>query len=172
MKKIICLLILALSIAKAPMAQVNETSDLFIELAKLDSLIFEQGFNKCQFSEFESYISEDLEFYHDQGGLSETKEDFINAIKQNICSNSEMKPIRKLVANTLKVYPLYNNGVLYGAIQSGEHEFYIAEPDKEPYLTSSAKFSHVWIKDKDSWKLKRVLSFDHQVPKNINKIID
>ena len=31
---------------------------------------------------------------------------------------------------------------------------------KEPYLTSTALFSHLWLKEGDSWVLKRVLSFN------------
>ena len=66
--------------------------------------------------------------------------------------------------NTLEVFPLYNQGVLYGAIQNGVHEFYIKEANKESRLTSTAKFSHVWLKENDAWLLKRVLSYDHKTP--------
>ena len=29
---------------------------------------------------------------------------------------------------------------------------------------SIAKFSHVWILENKQWKIKRILSFDHQMP--------
>jgi len=60
---------------------------------------------------------------------------------------------------------LDNNGQTYGALQSGEHDFYIQEPDKALIKTSIAKFSHLWVLVNGEWKLKRVLSFDHQEPK-------
>ena len=110
------------------------------------------------------FISDDLEFYHDQGGLTTNKEDFLNAVKNNICSKPEMKPIRKIVQGSLEVFPLYENGKLYGAIQKGVHDFYIREPSKELYKTSSAKFTHVWILNNNEWILKRVLSYDHKNP--------
>ncbi len=88
----------------------------------MDSLPFESGFNKCKISGLEPIISEDLEFYHDEGGLSTTKQLFIKALEQNICSNSGKKPLRQLVKGSMRVFPLYNKGVLYGAIQNAENE--------------------------------------------------
>ena len=81
-----------------------------------------------------------------------------------MCSTPERKPIRKLVDGSLDVFPLYNEGILYGAIQNGVHEFYIKEPDKELYKTNIAPFTSLWIIEENQWKLKRVLSYDHQIP--------
>lgn len=145
-------------------AQESHDSKLYKQLKSRDSLLFDLGFNKCKIEAFERFISEDLEFYHDQGGLSTNKEDFLNAVRNNICANPDKKPIRKLIPETLEVYPLYENGELYGAIQKGIHDFYIQEPDKELYKTSSAKFTHVWILENNEWILKRVLSYDHKSP--------
>lgn len=145
-------------------SQVNEDSELFQKLQERDSLLFKEGFDKCRISEFEDFISEDLEFFHDQGGLTTNKEDFLSAVRNNICGNPDKKPIRKLQKGSLEVFPLYNNGKLYGAIQKGVHDFYIKEPRKELYLTSSAKFTHVWLLENEEWILKRVLSYDHHSP--------
>jgi len=71
---------------------------------------------------------------------------------------------RKLNNESLEVYPLYNNEVLYGAIQEGTHEFYEQYKGEEPRKTSEAKFTHVWILENNQWKLRRVLSYDHQPP--------
>ena len=147
-------------------AQVSENSELFIQLKKCDSLLFEQGFNKCDFTSLEKVIEKNLEFLHDQGGI-QNREEFFRAVKQNICSTPDAKPIRKLAEGSLQVFPMKNNGVLYGAIQIGTHEFYIAEPGKPIRLTSLAKFIHTWILENNEWKLHNVLSFDHQQPKEI-----
>ncbi|WP_136466000.1 DUF4440 domain-containing protein [Flagellimonas onchidii] len=145
-------------------AQAETSDELFETIKKMDAVLFENGFNQCMISDIEPLISDDLEFYHDQGGITNSKEKFLSTIKQNICSNQKQKPIRKLMENSLEIFPLYDKGRLYGAIQNGTHEFFIKENDKEPYLTSTAKFSHLWIKENDSWKLKRVLSYDHKNP--------
>lgn len=158
------ILITALFGLHSVFGQVSEGSELFKQLKSQDSLLFERGFNECKIAEFEYFISEDLEFYHDQGGLSTSKEDFLDAVRNNICSNPDKKPIRQLIENSLKVFPLYENGKLYGAIQKGEHDFFIREPGKELYKTSSARFTHIWMLEEDQWILKRVLSYDHQNP--------
>lgn len=143
-------------------AQVPKDSELFEALKKNDSLLFDAGFNNCKISAFEHLISEDLEFYHDQGGLTTNKEDFLNNVRNNICSSPDKKPFRKLDAESLQVFPLYRNGQLYGAIQKGRHEFFIQEPEKELYQTSTALFTHVWLLEDEKWILKRVLSYDHK----------
>lgn len=146
---------------RSTFAQVGEDAPLFREMVVMDSLLFVEGFNGCDLSTTRSIVAEGLDFYHDQSGIQD-KPQFIAAIEQNICSSPERKPIRKLVAGSMEVFPLYRDGTLYGAIQSGQHEFYIQEPGKEPDKTSVAKFTHVWILEEEEWRLTEVLSYDHQ----------
>ena len=140
-----------------------DSRKLFKDLTAMDSLVFNIGFNNCDTIQLRKILSDDLEFYHDQNGLLESKEMLIQQIP-NLCKMN-YKPIRVLVENSLKVFPLSSNGKMYGAIQTGEHEFYGEESDKPSYLTSTAKFTHVWVIDGHEWKLKRILSYDHVIPK-------
>ncbi len=156
-------IIIAFFIPFIGIAQVAQDSELFLKLQKMDKLLFEEGFNHCNKNAMETSLSKDLEFYHDEGGITKGKEAFIASFIANMCDESK-KPIRKLVPGTLTVFPLRKNGVLYGAIQKGEHEFYIKEPKKELYKTSISKFTHLWIKEDAGWKMTRVLSYDHQAP--------
>ena len=144
-------------------AQLPSEDPLFQQVMILDSILFQEGFNKCNFEALNRITAEDLEFYHDQGGITLGKTDFLETTRKNICSIS-YKPIRKLDNESLEIYPLMSNGKIYGAIQSGVHEFYAKEEGKEPYLTSTAKFSHLWLKKEGTWLLKRVLSYDHRGP--------
>ena len=162
--RIAVLLICTLLFFNTGQAQMESSSELYRTILKLDSTLFVDGFNNCELKKMEHLIATDLEFYHDQAGLSTSKEEFFKAIKENVCGNANKKPIRKLVAESMEVFPLYNNGVLYGAIQNGVHEFYIKEANKELYITGIAKFSHVFIMQDNIWQLKRVLSYDHQSP--------
>lgn len=141
-------------------AQESENSQLFLQLKTNDSLIFEAGFNNCDLKALATMLTDDLEFYHDKGGI-QNKDQFLQAMQENICSSPDRKPIRKLVPNSLLVYPLYDNGDLYGAIQEGAHEFYIREPGKQLYKTGSALFSILWIRKDDLWLAKRVYSYHH-----------
>lgn len=145
-------------------AQIAKTSALFIELKKQDSLFFELGFNNCDGVYLEQHTDENLKFYHDNGGFQDKKL-FLERTKQNICGNHNQKPIRKLVENSLEVFPLYNNGELYGAIQSGEHQFFIREKNKEDVLEGQAKFTTVWTKKDGIWMMNDILSYAHGSPK-------
>lgn len=147
--------------AQVAFAQVSTDDSLHIELMAMDALVFETGYNECKLDIFDVVIHDDLEFYHDQGGLLTSKIDFIKGFEQSICSNPDHKPIRKLDKESVKVYPMFQNGSLYAAIQMGKHMFYIKEPGKELYQTSEADFIHLWVKEEGSWKLKRILSYDH-----------
>ena len=158
-------IIILLLISFTAKAQVNKDSDLYRALKNQDSTFFERGFNQCDLVYLKNHISDDLKFYHDQGGFQDRIAFFEN-VQKYICSDVEKKPIRKVDTNSLEVFPLHDNGKLYGAIQTGIHHFYIKENGKEDIWTSTARFTHVWILDKDIWKLSEVLSYDHQQPGN------
>lgn len=144
-------------------AQLSPEDPLFQKVIVLDSILFKEGFNNCNFKALEKVTARDIEFYHDQGGITLGKEDFLETTRKNICS-IDYKPIRKLVEESLQVYPLKSNGQIYGAIQSGIHAFYAKKEGKEPYLTSTASFTHLWLQQEGEWILKRVLSYDHRSP--------
>jgi len=142
---------------------MSRNSPLFLELKKQDSIFFERGFNQCDFDYLEKTIAHDLRFYHDKGG-SQDRATFFQNMRNNICSNTNKKPIRKVEEASLTVYPLHNDGILYGAIQSGIHYFYIREVGKDDVWTSTAKFTSVWLLESGLWKLRDVLSYNHQDP--------
>jgi len=159
MRKIHILLLLILG--QIAFSQVNTTDELYKTAKKLDSLIFDVGFNQCDLSHYDSIISNDLEFYHDKGGITSGKEAFTASIRNNICGGPN-KVRRELVPGSMKVYPLYNKNVLYAFIQEGEHDF--AELGQGKWIKGSrAKFTILWLLEDKGWKMKRVLSYDHHL---------
>jgi hypothetical protein len=128
----------------------DRPDELLSTIASLDQKLFD-AYNTCDVPTFRSLLAEDLEFYHDQTGLSLGAEDAAEKLRENICGKSR----RELVAGTLEVYPI--NG--YGAVEIGVHLFYPIATDSEP--TGEAKFVHLWQYDDGVWKLARVISFDH-----------
>jgi hypothetical protein len=143
--------------------QVAKDSELFITMKKQDSIFFEKCFNQCDLEFLKKSTHADFRFYHDQGGLQD-RAVFLERVKNNICSDATNKPIRKVVPESLEVFPLYSDGVLYGVIQNGVHQFYRRQKGKDDVLTSTAKFTHVYVLDNGKWLLKEVLSFDHKNP--------
>ncbi len=155
------LLLCFLSFIHLAKAQVQENSSLFQDLKVQDSVFFERGFNRCDLDYLKNQVKDDLRFYHDQGGFQD-KTKFLENTANNICGPGDKKPIRKVDTESLDVFPMYSDGKIYGAIQTGIHHFYIREKDKKDYWTSTTRFTHLWILDKESWKLTEVLSYDHQ----------
>ena len=140
--------------------QEADTSKLFRDLQKMDSLLFNIGFNTCDISQFEKLLSEEFSFYHDLSGITGSKAAFLENTRNGLCKLN-YQPVRKLVPGSLQVFKLTNNGNVYGALQMGVHQFYAKEKDKPMYFTSIARFTHLWLLENGGWKLKQGLSYDH-----------
>jgi hypothetical protein len=109
-------------------------------------------------------MSEDLEFYHDKSGIINSVPQFLSVMKAGICDPTHtFKSRRELIEGSLEVYPLNNNDELYGAIQTGEHRFFEKNKDQPEHAGSIAKFTHLWVLENSQWKLKRILSYDHNM---------
>jgi len=144
-------------------AQLDKKDPLFLELKKQDSIFFERAFNRCDADYLKAHVASDLRFYHDQSGFQD-RERFLENTQKYICSDAENKPIRKIEAASLQVFPLYDAGQLYAALQTGVHHFYLRERDKEDKWSSTAKFAHVWVLEQGDWILSEVISYDHRNP--------
>lgn len=136
----------------------------FPSLAEIESAVIESdgkfwtAYNSCDVEEMANFITEDLEFYHDKGGLTETAAEFKRNIKERLCGEGGVRIRRAAVEGTVQVFPL--NG--YGAILSGEHVFYVNDGEHPEFLDGIAKFTHVWRYADGTWKMARVLSYDHK----------
>jgi hypothetical protein len=129
-------------------------SDAYRQIKALDAKLF-QAYNNCDLATLGELVDENLEFYHDKGGLSVGKANFIAAIKNNICH----KVRRQLVAPSLQVYPLEN----FGAIELGEHTFcnMVETPVCKEETNGIGKFFMLWQKQGEQYRLTRVVSYDH-----------
>lgn len=117
------------------------------KIEELDSIFF-TAYNNCDLDKQASLISEDIEFFHDQGGLSTSKSDIIEALKNNICG----KVTRKLIKGSIEVYPIHN----YGVVQMGYHKFYNnQEPDA---ISNPSKFVTIWKNENENWEMTRIIS--------------
>jgi hypothetical protein len=144
-------------------AQSNSYSEVYNTLKKNDSLIFDRAFNNCELQYFDQFITNDFEFYHDIAGITKSKQQFIETIKDGVCkTGSSTKSTRELSEGSLEVFLLKNNGKIYGALQNGIHKFY-ETTNGHKVAGSTAKFSHLWVLEKGNWVLKRVLSYHHQM---------
>ena len=133
--------------------QAQPDTGLFKTLSALDTELF-NAFNTCDLEKFESLFADDVEFYHDTGGVMRTKQAVTASIKSNICG----KVRRDLVAGSMEVHPMDG----FGAVQIGIHRFCESKlPKCEPAASGIARFIHLWQLKDGVWKITRVISYDH-----------
>lgn len=125
-----------------------ESKELHDTIVRMDSIFFD-AYNTCKLDVFESLIPDDIEFYHDRGGLTTSKKGLVEAIKNNICG----KVTRELLSGSIEVYPIPN----YGAVETGAHRFYNNQEGGDKPSRFS-KFVHTWHRENGQWKLARVIS--------------
>lgn len=147
----------------------NDNASLSRIILQADSL-FWKAYNECATDKFEQFFTEKVEFYHDKGGITNGLAALATSMKNNLCSNPNFKLRREAVAGSMNVYPLASEGNIYGAILTGDHVFYVLEPNKPDRLDGKAKFTHLWLKESDHWKMSRILSFDHGPAQPVNKL--
>jgi ketosteroid isomerase-like protein len=144
------LVLLVLSSIPADAQSGAQPDPLFTTIQSLDAKLFD-AYNHCDLATMGAMVSDDLEFYHDQTGLSVGKAPFLAAIKQNICGKVE----RTLLPQTLEVYPLKG----YGAVEIGIHRFH--HPGRPEDGMGDAKFVTLWQNKDGAWKVTRVISYEH-----------
>jgi hypothetical protein len=130
-------------------------------VTRADRALFTAVFDTCDIDALAGMVTDDMEFFHDKGGLTTTTGDaFVDAIRGKCArqqSGEDFMSRRELVEESVRVYPISN----YGAIEVGEHRFFAIVDGQPDRLTETAKFTHVWKDDEGSWRIARVLSYDH-----------
>lgn len=171
MKKILLHAVIACSLLLSDIrlqAQEND-QQLTDTILRLDRLFWD-SYNNCDLEKFAGFFTEDVEFYHDKGGVTLGIKDLTASMKNNLCADRDnFKLRREAVAGSIKVFPLRKNNVIYGAIISGEHIFNVQEKGKKESAEGLANFTHLWLLKDGIWKMARVLSFDHRQAPYINK---
>ena len=127
-------------------------SEIFQTIARMDQMIFD-AFNAHDVDRLMSYFTEDLEFYHDTGGVENYAQNDAG-FRKMFASVPDIR--RDLVKESLEVYPIKD----FGAMEIGQHRFCHKENGKDDCGTFG--FAMVWKKVGDSWKISRVLSYGHK----------
>ncbi len=117
------------------------------QIEQMDQAFFD-AYNQCDMKKQEAIYADDIEFFHDKGGLMTSKKELLEATQKNICG----KVTRILIPGSIEVYPINN----YGAVEIGFHRFY---NNQEPNAESKpSKFIMVWKKENELWRIAKVVS--------------
>lgn len=124
---------------------------LFDKVARLDSSLF-AAYNSENLELMKTFFTEDLEWYQDNGGLILYDQVFANF--QSIF-NREYTLKRTLIKESLEVHPIDG----FGAMEIGSHQFEHTENGK--LEVGTFKFLMIWKNDQGTWRISRVVSYDH-----------
>ena len=120
----------------------------------LDTAVFD-AFNTCaepaRLEQHAAYFDPAVEFYHDNGGVTWSRDGMIERTRANVCGNYR----RERVPGTLKVFPIKD----FGAIAQGTHRFC---PTGSTACAGEADFVMVWRERDGQWQVTRVLSYAHR----------
>ncbi len=131
--------------------QSAPTNELYNTIAHMDSVLF-NAFNSRDVEKLKTLFTEDLEFYHDLGGLTNYTQN-IEAFKNTAEKKNDLR--RELIPGSLEVYPVKD----FGAMEIGQHRFCHTENGKPD--CGIFKFVHIWKKVNGEWKISRVVSYGH-----------
>jgi ketosteroid isomerase-like protein len=160
-----------MALAPAQDAPVNLTPGatarpgLAEEIRQADAEFFRAFFDTCDIDTVRRYIADDFEMIHDKGGIVATSgaqlvEETVGKCKRQ-AEGTDFLSTRKLVPDTLKVYPIQQDG----AIATGSHTFYAVKAGEPDRLTETGQFTTFWKQVDGQWKMMRALSYDHVLAK-------
>src|SRR5688572_18496236 len=75
--------------------------------------VFWKAYNQCDIPGMQKFFTDDLEFYHDKGGITRGMESLMTVTKKNLCSNENFRLRREALNETYRVFPMTSNNVLY-----------------------------------------------------------
>lgn len=123
-------------------------------IVALDAQAFD-AFNHCaeagRLQQHASFFAPDVEFYHDQGGVTWNRDDMLANTKKYVCGKFR----REVIAQSQRVYPIKD----FGAIEQGTHRFCQFDTGKCDGL---ADFTIIWKQSATGWQMTRVLSYGHR----------
>ncbi|MCW1961401.1 nuclear transport factor 2 family protein [Chryseobacterium viscerum] len=128
------------------------SQELYNTIMKKDSILFSAA-NSGNIEKLKTFFTENLEFFHDMGGLANYKETIDNFTR---VAKNYAYTRRVLVPESVEVYPIKD----YGAIQTGIHQFCRLE-NGSLINCGTFKFVHIWKQTPQGWKISRVISYGH-----------
>lgn len=140
--------------AAGPSASQQDT--LTVQVSAMDNQYFE-AYNARNLNIMQELHAEDVEFYHDKGGLLTGKKAVIKSIERFFTKEERIRS--ELVPGSRQVFPLA--GV--GAVLTANRIFYSMRPGKAERPAETARVIAIWrALPNNKWEVCRIVSYDHQ----------
>lgn len=131
----------------------SATDALRDKMLALDTAMFD-SFNKCgdpaELQKHAAFFADDVEFYHDHGGLTRGVDVVVANTKRNVCGKFR----RELDRESFRAFPIPG----FGAVTLGTHRFCHTPTTCE----GAAEFTTVWRERDGVWQITRALSYAHR----------
>ena len=132
-------------------------------IAARDADLFHTYFDICDPKKMASFLTPDLEFYHDKAGFdAHSGQEFVDQYAAKCADYGKPDTVRlrrALVPGSLNVEAIPG----FGAIEEGDHLFYVRQGSGPEQLAGRAHFVQLWALGEDGvWRVKRVLSYSHE----------
>ncbi|MGB3542197.1 nuclear transport factor 2 family protein [Rubrivirga sp.] len=133
-------------------ADLSTSGPLYDVLLEADRALFETIFVDCDADRVVEWLDEDVEFCHDEAGLSVGTDVYaeIHALTESCPRANGMT--REVDVASLSGSPIEG----FEAVQTGTHRF------TEGSSVTVAQFAHVWRETPDGWRIRRAISYDHR----------
>ena len=137
--------------------------EMVAALAARDAEFFAAFFDRCDPPAVRAMLTDDMEFFHDKGGLVAASADaFVKDFAghcERVKTGEDFLSRRELVPGSVTVFVINN----FGAMTMGEHRFFKLTPGKPDQMTETGRFIILWKNDGGVWKMARVVSYDHHL---------
>ena len=117
------------------------------------------AYNRVDPRGMNAFLTDDVEFYHDRGGTLIGKKAL--AAANDGMATSEHKLRREAIPGTVRFFPMRKDDVVYGALVSGEHQFFVLPKGKPEFLAGRAYFTQLMVLEGKTWKISRIFSYEH-----------
>jgi|KBSMisStaDraftv2_1062788.scaffolds.fasta_scaffold06332_5 hypothetical protein len=150
-------------LALAAAIQVPATGPALTQaIAARDAALFRTYFDECDPAKMGSFLTPDLEFYHDKAGFdAHSAKEFVDDYARKCADYGKPDTVRvrrELVPGSLNVEAIPD----FGAVEEGDHLFYVRQGNGPEQLSGKAHFVQLWQLGEDNvWRVKRVLSYSH-----------
>jgi len=141
-----------------PARAASSVTNWEVAVRKADQSYWD-AYNRRDPGAMNAFLADDVEFYHDRGGTLIGKAALGKA--NAAMKTSQARLHRTLVPDSLHLYPMRRGEEIYGAVITGEHDFFAMEAGKADQLLGRALFTHLMVRKDTQWKIARILSYSH-----------
>ncbi|QCP10214.1 DUF4440 domain-containing protein [Pseudoduganella umbonata] len=157
----------------APALMAHANPGLLAEVKTADAAYW-KAYNDCDYAALDKLTAENVEFYHDQGGVTNGRAALTDSVRKNICGRRPAVAVtRSAQEKDVQIFLLNRGPDVYGALVTGKHAFAEGPVGSRVAPVGQALYSTLWLRGADKgWTISRVISYDHKPIPNDSQAIE